>query len=92
MASARPNVISPVCPQIVKVWSEDGAGKVVEIPADMTVRDVCQLLVYKSHCVDDNAWTLVEHHPILGLGEDTHPTSNNTRLLFLCVFLCKNGH
>uniref|UniRef100_A0A8C3A8B4 Growth factor receptor-bound protein 10a n=1 Tax=Cyclopterus lumpus TaxID=8103 RepID=A0A8C3A8B4_CYCLU len=49
------------------VWSEDGAGKVVEIPADMTARDVCQLLVYKSHCVDDNAWTLVEHHPILGL-------------------------
>lgn len=55
--------------QIVKVWSEDGAGKVVEIPADMTARDVCQLLVYKSHCVDDSAWTLVEHHPILGLGE-----------------------
>uniref|UniRef100_A0A672GPG6 Growth factor receptor-bound protein 10-like n=1 Tax=Salarias fasciatus TaxID=181472 RepID=A0A672GPG6_SALFA len=53
--------------QIVKVWSEDGAGKVVEIPADMTARDVCQLLVYKSHCLDDNAWTLVEHHPILGL-------------------------
>uniref|UniRef100_A0A3Q1CC44 Growth factor receptor-bound protein 10a n=1 Tax=Amphiprion ocellaris TaxID=80972 RepID=A0A3Q1CC44_AMPOC len=52
---------------IVKVWSEDGAGKVVEIPADMTARDVCQLLVYKSHCLDDNAWTLVEHHPILGL-------------------------
>lgn len=53
----------------MKVWSEDGAGKVVEIPADMTARDVCQLLVYKSHCVDDSAWTLVEHHPILGLGE-----------------------
>lgn len=53
----------------MKVWSEDGAGKVVEIPADMTARDVCQLLVYKSHCVDDAAWTLVEHHPILGLGE-----------------------
>uniref|UniRef100_A0A3B4T642 Growth factor receptor-bound protein 10a n=1 Tax=Seriola dumerili TaxID=41447 RepID=A0A3B4T642_SERDU len=52
---------------IVKVWSEDGAGKVVEIPADMTARDVCQLLVYKSHCLDDNAWALVEHHPILGL-------------------------
>uniref|UniRef100_A0A0S7EJJ5 GRB10 n=1 Tax=Poeciliopsis prolifica TaxID=188132 RepID=A0A0S7EJJ5_9TELE len=52
---------------IVKIWSEDGAGKVVEIPADMTARDVCQLLVYKSHCVDDNAWTLVEHHPVLGL-------------------------
>ncbi|MEQ2208859.1 hypothetical protein XENOCAPTIV_017725 [Xenoophorus captivus] len=58
---------------IVKVWSEDGAGKVVEIPADMTARDVCQLLVYKSHCVDDNAWTLVEHHPVLGLGKETCP-------------------
>uniref|UniRef100_A0A8C6SGY8 Growth factor receptor-bound protein 10a n=1 Tax=Neogobius melanostomus TaxID=47308 RepID=A0A8C6SGY8_9GOBI len=56
-----------MCFQIVKVWSEDGAGKVVEIPADMTARDLCQLLVYKSHCVDDNAWTIVEHHPILGL-------------------------
>ncbi|KAM9823763.1 growth factor receptor-bound protein 10-like isoform 1-T1 [Neosynchiropus ocellatus] len=52
---------------VVKVWSEDGAGKVVEIPADMTARDVCQLLVYKSHCLDDNTWSLVEHHPILGL-------------------------
>uniref|UniRef100_A0AAX7VU53 Growth factor receptor-bound protein 10a n=1 Tax=Astatotilapia calliptera TaxID=8154 RepID=A0AAX7VU53_ASTCA len=52
---------------IVKVWSEDGAGKVVEIPADMTTRDVCQLLVYKSHCLDDSAWSLVEHHPILGI-------------------------
>uniref|UniRef100_A0A8C9WDP6 Growth factor receptor bound protein 10 n=1 Tax=Scleropages formosus TaxID=113540 RepID=A0A8C9WDP6_SCLFO len=52
---------------IVKVFSEDGTGKVVEIPADMTARDLCQLLVYKSHCVDDNSWTLVEHHPLLGL-------------------------
>uniref|UniRef100_A0A8B9GNT6 Growth factor receptor-bound protein 10a n=1 Tax=Astyanax mexicanus TaxID=7994 RepID=A0A8B9GNT6_ASTMX len=53
--------------QIIKVFSEDGVGKVVEVPADMTARDVCQLLVYKSHCVDDNCWTLVEHHPLLGL-------------------------
>ncbi|XP_049332310.1 growth factor receptor-bound protein 10a isoform X1 [Astyanax mexicanus] len=52
---------------IIKVFSEDGVGKVVEVPADMTARDVCQLLVYKSHCVDDNCWTLVEHHPLLGL-------------------------
>uniref|UniRef100_A0A8B9KBV2 Growth factor receptor-bound protein 10b n=1 Tax=Astyanax mexicanus TaxID=7994 RepID=A0A8B9KBV2_ASTMX len=42
-------------------------GKVVEIPADMTARDLCQLLVYKSHCVDDNSWALVEHHPVMGL-------------------------
>ncbi|XP_066529882.1 growth factor receptor-bound protein 10-like isoform X2 [Hoplias malabaricus] len=52
---------------IIKVFGEDGVGKVVEIPADMTARDVCQLLVYKSHCLDDNCWTLVEHHPLLGL-------------------------
>ncbi|XP_066546537.1 growth factor receptor-bound protein 10 isoform X2 [Amia ocellicauda] len=52
---------------IIKVFSEDGTGKVVEIPADMTARDLCQLLVYKSHCLDDNSWSLVEHHPRLGL-------------------------
>uniref|UniRef100_A0AAZ3PRB8 Growth factor receptor-bound protein 10 n=1 Tax=Oncorhynchus tshawytscha TaxID=74940 RepID=A0AAZ3PRB8_ONCTS len=56
-----------VCVQIIKVYSEDGAGKVVEVPADMRARDVCQLLVYKSHCLDDNSWSLVEHHPLLGL-------------------------
>ncbi|XP_060727184.1 growth factor receptor-bound protein 10 isoform X5 [Tachysurus vachellii] len=53
--------------EIVKVFGEDGMGKVVEIPSDMTARDLCQLLVYKSHCVDDNSWALVEHHPALGL-------------------------
>uniref|UniRef100_A0A4W4E5G6 Growth factor receptor-bound protein 10a n=1 Tax=Electrophorus electricus TaxID=8005 RepID=A0A4W4E5G6_ELEEL len=53
--------------QIVKVFSEDCIGKVVEIPAEMTARDLCQLLVYKSHCVDDNSWALVEHHPAMGL-------------------------
>ncbi|KAK7834471.1 hypothetical protein U0070_017657 [Myodes glareolus] len=56
------------CRQLdVKVFSEDGTSKVVEILTDMTARDLCQLLVYKSHCVDDNSWTLVEHHPQLGL-------------------------
>nr|XP_058930683.1 growth factor receptor-bound protein 10 isoform X2 [Kogia breviceps] len=53
--------------QDVKVFSEDGTSKVVEILADTTARDLCQLLVYRSHCVDDNSWTLVEHHPHLGL-------------------------
>ncbi|TSL82508.1 Growth factor receptor-bound protein 10 [Bagarius yarrelli] len=53
--------------KIVKIFGEDGTGKVVEIPSDMTARDLCQLLVYKSHCVDDNSWALVEHHPVLGL-------------------------
>ena len=57
-----------VCIQIIKVYSEDGAGNVVEVPADMRARDVCQFLVYRSHCLDDNSWSLVEHHPLLGLG------------------------
>uniref|UniRef100_A0AAR2KGY9 Growth factor receptor-bound protein 10a n=1 Tax=Pygocentrus nattereri TaxID=42514 RepID=A0AAR2KGY9_PYGNA len=57
----------PADAHIIKVFSEDGVGKVVEVPADMTARDVCQLLVYKSHCLDDNCWTLVEHHPLFGL-------------------------
>nr|KAF6319517.1 growth factor receptor bound protein 10 [Myotis myotis] len=33
----------------------------------MKSRDLCQLLVYRSHCVDDNSWTLVEFHPHLGI-------------------------
>ncbi|RXM28519.1 Growth factor receptor-bound protein 10 [Acipenser ruthenus] len=57
----------PTDKNIIKICSEDGSSKVVEIPADMTARDLCQLLVYKSHCVDDNSWSLVEYHPHLGL-------------------------
>ncbi|XP_056618026.1 growth factor receptor-bound protein 10 isoform X3 [Triplophysa dalaica] len=57
----------PTGKYIIKIFSEDGFGKMVEIPADMTARDLCQLLVYKNHCVDDNSWALVEHHPALGL-------------------------
>lgn len=64
--------------QIIKVFSEDGVGKVVEVPADMTARDVCQFLVYKTHCLDDNCWSLVEHHSLLGLGKPSHHT---------CLFL-----
>uniref|UniRef100_A0A668AIK8 Growth factor receptor bound protein 10 n=1 Tax=Myripristis murdjan TaxID=586833 RepID=A0A668AIK8_9TELE len=63
-----PGSLPPGDPSTGKyIFSEDGMGKVVEIPADMTARDLCQLLVYKSHCVDDNSWALVEHHPLLGL-------------------------
>ncbi|XP_058036054.1 growth factor receptor-bound protein 10 isoform X2 [Ahaetulla prasina] len=57
----------PMNKQDIKVFSEDGTCKVVEILADTTARDLCQLLVYKSHCVDDNSWALVEHHPLIGL-------------------------
>lgn len=68
----NPKLFTWECPlgmlQDVRIFSEDGSCKVVEIPTDMTARDLCQLLVYRSHCVDDNSWTLVEHHPHLGLG------------------------
>ncbi|XP_062385203.1 growth factor receptor-bound protein 10a isoform X2 [Sardina pilchardus] len=67
MPSCSPDCCVFQAVEILKVFGEDGSGKVVEVPADMTARDVCQLLVYKSHCVDDNCWTLVEHHPLLGL-------------------------
>lgn len=60
-------------------------GKVVEIPADMTARDLCQLLVYKSHCVDDNSWALVEHHPLLGLGKWQYGAGPN-------YFTCTQNH
>ncbi|XP_059909444.1 growth factor receptor-bound protein 10 [Gadus macrocephalus] len=75
---------------IVKIFSEDGVGKVVETPADMTARDLCQLLVYKSHCVDDNSWALVEHHPLLGLGKwqsppPPHPLVEPSKLTVLRV-------
>ncbi|KAM6178117.1 growth factor receptor-bound protein 10 isoform 2-T2 [Rhynchocyon petersi] len=65
--SLTPSHSQSATKQDVKVFSEDGTCKVVEILADMTARDLCQLLVYKSHCVDDNSWTLVEHHVHLGL-------------------------
>ncbi|CAG12921.1 unnamed protein product, partial [Tetraodon nigroviridis] len=67
MPSCSPDCCLLRAVEIVKIFSEDGMGKVVEIPADMTARDLCQLLVYKSHCVDDNSWALVEHHPLVGL-------------------------
>ncbi|CDQ72087.1 unnamed protein product [Oncorhynchus mykiss] len=67
MPSCSPDCCLLQAVEIINIFSEDGMGKVVEIPADMTARDLCQLLVYKSHCVDDNSWALVEHHPLLGL-------------------------
>lgn len=71
--------------QDVKVFSEDGTSKVVEILTDMTARDLCQLLVYKSHCVDDNSWTLVEHHPQLGLGRGLVSWLGNSTWGLQCV-------
>ncbi|XP_045443131.1 growth factor receptor-bound protein 10 isoform X2 [Pipistrellus kuhlii] len=57
----------PPAKKDVKIFGEDGTCKVVEIPVDMKSRDLCQLLVYRTHCVDDNTWSLVEYHPHLGI-------------------------
>uniref|UniRef100_A0A9J8BUZ1 Growth factor receptor-bound protein 10a n=2 Tax=Cyprinus carpio TaxID=7962 RepID=A0A9J8BUZ1_CYPCA len=67
MPSCSPDCCLYQAVEIIKVFSEDGVGKVVEVPADMTARDVCQFLVYRNHCLDDNCWSLVEHHSLLGL-------------------------
>ncbi len=60
-------------------------GKVVEIPANMKARDVCQFLVYKNHCLDDNCWSLVEHHSLLGLGKPTYVYIHFLHLYDLCM-------
>ncbi|GLD72118.1 growth factor receptor-bound protein 10-like isoform X5 [Lates japonicus] len=44
MPSCSPDCCLLRAVEIVKIFSEDGMGKVVEIPADMTARDLCQLL------------------------------------------------
>ncbi|GAB1286375.1 Growth factor receptor-bound protein 14 [Apodemus speciosus] len=47
--------------QVIKVYSEDETSRALEVPSDITARDVCQLLILKNHYVDDNSWTLFEH-------------------------------
>ncbi|CAH6788563.1 Grb14 [Phodopus roborovskii] len=46
---------------VIKVYSEDETSRALEVPSDITARDVCQLLILKNHYVDDNSWTLFEH-------------------------------
>lgn len=55
--------------QVIKVYNEDNSSRAVEVPGDITARDVCQLFVLKNQCVDDHNWTLFEHLPHLGLGK-----------------------
>ncbi|KAG2460849.1 growth factor receptor-bound protein 7 isoform X1 [Polypterus senegalus] len=52
---------------VVKVSSEDGWCRSLTVTASTTARDICQLLVQKMHCVDQESWALVELHPHLGL-------------------------
>lgn len=55
--------------QVVKVYSEDGACRSVEVAAGATARYVCDMLVQRAHALSDENWGLVECHPHLALGE-----------------------
>ncbi|XP_076026095.1 growth factor receptor-bound protein 14 isoform X2 [Genypterus blacodes] len=52
---------------VIKVYNEDNTSRAVEVPSDITARDICQLFVLKNHCVDDHSWTLFEHLSHLGI-------------------------
>ncbi|XP_020922696.1 growth factor receptor-bound protein 7 isoform X2 [Sus scrofa] len=53
--------------QVIKVYSEDGACRSVEVAAGATARYVCEMLVQRSHALSDENWGLVECHPHLAL-------------------------
>lgn len=53
----------------MKVYSEDGACRSVEVAAGATARYVCEMLVQRAHALSDENWGLVERHPHLALGE-----------------------
>ncbi|XP_027480315.1 growth factor receptor-bound protein 7 isoform X1 [Zalophus californianus] len=55
------------CPHVVKVYSEDGACRSVEVAAGATARYVCEMLVQRAHALSDESWGLVECHPHLAL-------------------------
>ncbi|XP_055112565.1 growth factor receptor-bound protein 7 isoform X1 [Symphalangus syndactylus] len=54
-------------PHVVKVYSEDGACRSVEVAAGATARHVCEMLVQRAHALSDETWGLVECHPHLAL-------------------------
>lgn len=55
--------------QVIKVYSEDDTSRGLEVPSDVTARDVCQLLILKNHYIDDHSWTLFEQLTHTGLGK-----------------------
>ncbi|XP_040608078.1 growth factor receptor-bound protein 7-like [Mesocricetus auratus] len=52
---------------VMKVFSEDGACRSVEVAAGATARHVCEMLVQRAHALGDESWGLVECHPYLAL-------------------------
>ncbi|XP_073501782.1 growth factor receptor-bound protein 14 [Phyllobates terribilis] len=53
--------------RVIKVYSEDGTSRALEVPNDTTAVNVCQLLIQKNHYIDDQNWTLFEQLPTLYL-------------------------
>lgn len=55
--------------QVIKVYNEDNTSRAIEVPNDISARDICQLFVLKNNCIDDHSWTLFEHLSLLGIGK-----------------------
>ncbi|XP_061090798.1 growth factor receptor-bound protein 14 isoform X2 [Conger conger] len=53
--------------QVIKVYSEDNTNRAIEVPCDITARDICQLFILKNQCIDDHSWTLFEQLSQLGI-------------------------
>ncbi|KAM8933453.1 growth factor receptor-bound protein 14 [Pelodytes ibericus] len=47
--------------RVIKVYSEDGTSRALEVPNDLSAKDLCQILILKNHYVDDHNWTIFEH-------------------------------
>ncbi|XP_068101728.1 growth factor receptor-bound protein 14 isoform X2 [Hyperolius riggenbachi] len=47
--------------RVIKVFSEDGTSRALEVPHDITALKLCQLLIQKNHYIDDQNWTVFEH-------------------------------
>ncbi|XP_004859540.1 growth factor receptor-bound protein 7 [Heterocephalus glaber] len=54
-------------PHVVKVYSEDGTCRSVEVAAGATAHHVCEMLVQRTQALSDENWGLVECHPLLAL-------------------------
>ncbi|TFK10582.1 A-kinase anchor protein 2 [Platysternon megacephalum] len=52
---------------VVKVFSEDGTCRSLEVTAGATARHVCEMLVQKTHALHDDSWSLVARHQHLAL-------------------------
>ncbi|NXJ11544.1 GRB7 protein, partial [Odontophorus gujanensis] len=55
-----------VC-HLVKVFSEDGSCRSLEVSAGTTARQLCEMLVQRTHALHDHSWALVELHQHLAL-------------------------